>query len=201
MSSFRVHVALAIYASFAAIAWAWRHAQQASAWHDGAPLGTTHAIALPLGLSLGALTGVACLWASRVFAGRTRAGRELHDALRESLMSHTRDSWSVAALSLGAAFGEELLFRGAMLPTLRSWWGLAPAVLLSTAAFAMLHVPWNRRLIAWTFTAAAMGLVFAGLYVLTGEVLAPIAAHAVINHENLHFLLRPARRAATTSPR
>lgn len=190
MSTFRVYVALAIYAAFAAVAWAWRHAQHASPLHDGAPLGTTHAIALPLALSLGALTGVAGLWASRVFAGRTRAGRDLDDALRDSLSSHARDGWSVAALSLGAAVGEELLFRGAMLPTLREHWGLLPAVLLSTAAFAMLHIPWNRRLIAWTAAAGAMGLVFAGLYVLTGEVLAPVAAHAVINHENLHFLLR-----------
>lgn len=31
--------------------------------------------------------------------------------------------------------------------------------------------------------------MFAALYVATGEVLAPIAAHAVVNYENLHFIL------------
>ena len=49
--------------------------------------------------------------------------------------------------------------------------------------------PGSRALVPWTLTACVMGLVFGLLYVITGEVLAPIAAHAVINHENLHFLL------------
>ena len=63
------------------------------------------------------------------------------------------------------------------------------AGVLSSAAFGLFHAPWARRMLPWTFMATARGAVFALLYLATGEVLAPIMAHAVVNYENLGFLI------------
>ena len=187
MSTGRVQATVGVYAASAAVACVWRAIQGRSVWHDGAPLGSTHAIAVPLALSVGALVGVAVVWASQVAVRRTRWGRGLHLALREGVLGVPRSSLGLLALS--AAVGEELFFRGALLPTLAGAVGTVAAVALSSLAFGLLHVPGNRKLVPWTLTALGMGVVFAGLYLVTGEVLAPIAAHAVINHENMHFLL------------
>lgn len=186
MNAGRVHASVGVYGAFACVALVWREALDGSALHNGHPLGTTHAIAVPLGLSLGALCGVLCVWASRKAMRHTRWGADLHHALRDNIAA--LPDGSVALLALSAAVGEELLFRGALLPTIAERFGAPEAVALSSLGFGLLHIPWSRALIPWTLSAVAMGVVFAALYLATGEVLAPIAAHAVINHENLHFL-------------
>lgn len=185
----RVLTAVGVQAAFIAVAMVWRDLHGASAWHDGAPLGTTRAIAIPLALSLGALVGVAGVAATRALVRGTGWGRRMHTSLREGVLALAGQPAALVAVALSAAVGEEVLFRGAVLPTLAAHVGPALAVILSSLVFGLLHVPGNRRLVPWTLTACAMGVVFALLYVATGEVLAPIAAHAVINHENLHFLL------------
>lgn len=185
----RVFATVGVQAALVAVAMVWRHLQGASAWHDGAPLGTTHAIAIPAALSLGALTGVAAVGVTRAVVRSTVWGREMHTTLRDAILDLEGPSGSIAAISVATAVGEELLFRGALLPTIASYTGVGLAWVLSSLAFGLVHVPSSRALIPWTLTACAMGLVFGLLYVVTGEVLAPIAAHAMINHENMHFLL------------
>lgn len=195
MGPSRVPVTLSIYGVFSLIAVAWRHAMGVSALHDGAPLGGTHAFALPLAASLGALCGVAAGVASRSFARRSRWGHGLYLAMRDVLAGHPRDATSLSALTLAAAIGEELLFRGALLPSVTAHAGPLAGVVVSSVTFGALHAPWSRRMIPWTLMATAMGALFSTLYLVTGEVLAPIVAHAVVNHENLTFLLdRGARR-------
>ena len=135
------------------------------------------------------LVGVAAVVASRALVRRTRWGRAMHHTLRDGLLDLTPDRAALAPLALSAAVGEELLFRGAMLPTLAPQFGAAGAVTASALAFGLLHFPRTRALAPWTATALLMGLVFGALYAVTGEVLAPVAAHALINYENLHFLL------------
>ncbi|MDB4929383.1 MAG: hypothetical protein JWM10_1867 [Myxococcaceae bacterium] len=200
MASARTTAALMVYAGFSLAAIAWRHLADASALHDGAPLGGTHAIALPLALSLGALSGVAVVGATRALVARAPWAASLQDALREGLTGAS--GRELRALGLAAAVGEELLFRGAMLPSLAAWTGFPAAALATATLFGLLHVPANRALRTWTASAFVMGLLFALLYRLTGEVLAPLTAHAVINLENLELLLRPERaRAAPADPR
>jgi membrane protease YdiL (CAAX protease family) len=75
------------------------------------------------------------------------------------------------------AAGEEAILRGAMFAAVvRAAGGLA-AVLVTTLAFALLHVP----LYGWHVVPLdlAVGLVLGGLRVATGGVAAPAAAHAV----------------------
>ncbi len=196
MSGGRVDTALVVYGSLGFAAWAWQFHRGQSAFCDLSVLGGTRAISVPLGLSVGALVGVATAGASRLLVERTRWAKSLHGALREALVGMSEGPSTLATLALAAAVGEELLFRGALLPVLRDAMGTVPAVLLSSALFGAVHVPWSRRMVPWSLTAAVMGVVFACLYLATGEVLAPIAAHAVVNHENLEFLLRtdPERR-------
>lgn len=180
-----------VYAGFAVTAVTLRHASGASALHDGAPLGGTHAIALPLALSLGALSGVAAVGLTRQLVARTSWASSLESALRDGLAGAPGSE--LRALVLAAAVGEELLFRGALLPWLAGRCGFPLAALATSLAFGLLHLPANRALRPWTASAVVMGLVFALLYGLTGEVLAPLTAHAVVNLENLDLLLRPGR--------
>ena len=191
MASARTTAALMVYAGFSLAALTWRNALGASALHDGAPLGGTHAIALPLALSLGALSGVAVVGLTRELLARTPWAASMESALREGLSGTSAGELRV--LGLAAAVGEEMLFRGAMLPVLSAWINFPVGALASAALFGLLHIPANRALRSWTASAFVMGLVFAALYRLTGEVLAPLTAHAVINLENLELLLRPAR--------
>lgn len=199
MASARTTAALLVYAGFSLVALTWRHALGASALHDGAPLGGTHAIALPLALSLGALSGVAVVGLTRVLVARASWAASLESALREGLGG--TPARELRSLGLAAAVGEELLFRGAMLPALAGWINFPAAALLTATLFGLLHIPSSRALRPWTASAFVMGLLFALLYRLTGEVLAPLVAHAVINLENLELLLRPAPSRAAPAAR
>lgn len=82
-----------------------------------------------------------------------------------------------------SALGEEFLFRGA----LQYSWGILASALL----FALCHFPVRRVLLPWTIVALVAGLLFSGLYLLTGNLWAPLLAHFVINLAGLHRLRRP----------
>ncbi len=88
---------------------------------------------------------------------------------------------AIAGLAIASGVAEELLFRGAMQGSL-GW-------ALTTIFFGIAHVPPSRSLIPWTLSALVVGAGFGALYLVTGELLAPVVAHVVINHENLHFLM------------
>jgi uncharacterized protein len=200
MASARTTAALMVYGGFSLAALTWRHAVGASALHDGAPLGGAHVIALPLALSLGALGGVGVVGITRALVARATWAASLQSALREGIAG--APAQELRALALAAAVGEELLFRGAMLPSLSGSIGFPAAALGTSVLFGMLHLPASRALRPWTASAFVMGLFFALLYRLTGEVLAPLVAHAVVNLENLELLLQPEPgRAARAAPR
>jgi membrane protease YdiL (CAAX protease family) len=76
-------------------------------------------------------------------------------------------------LALLSAFAEEIFFRGAM----QSAFGLLPAA----ALFTVLHLGPGREFRLWTAFAALAGLVLGGLMMWRGALLAPIAAHALVN--------------------
>ncbi|HJP90017.1 MAG TPA: CPBP family intramembrane glutamic endopeptidase [Candidatus Limnocylindrales bacterium] len=82
-----------------------------------------------------------------------------------------------AAVTILVATGEEALLRGRLFDATRSAGGALAAIVLTTAAFALLHVP----LYGWHVVPLdlGVGLGFAGLRLLTKGVAAPAAAHAV----------------------
>jgi membrane protease YdiL (CAAX protease family) len=83
--------------------------------------------------------------------------------------------WVLITLFVAAA--EEGVLRGALFDRLERVGGLASAVVLTTLAFAFMHVP----LYGWHVVPLdlAVGLVLAGLRIWTRGLAAPVAAHAV----------------------
>ncbi len=88
------------------------------------------------------------------------------------------------ALTLGllSGLGEEAFFRGAMQPA----FGYVATSLL----FGLIHVGPDRRYLAWTAFAVAMGFLLGGIQVLTGSLIGPVVAHVVVNTVNLRRIGR-----------
>lgn len=79
-----------------------------------------------------------------------------------------------ALLALSSAVGEEILFRGALLPT--------TGLVLSSVLFGFLHGFFRPRYLAWGLLAVAAGLVFGALTLLTGDLVAAVVCHATVNY-------------------
>jgi hypothetical protein len=129
--------------------------------------------------SLGALVGLGLglgvVGLSRLAVRRLVWARELNVWFGSLLGPlSTGDCLALAALS---AVGEELLFRGAMQPTL--------GLILTTVLFGLAHVPPRVRYLPWTIAAAVLGLAFGVLAQHGGSLAGPIVAHFVVNALNL----------------
>jgi len=83
-------------------------------------------------------------------------------------------------LAVFSAAGEELMFRGLLQP----WIGLWPQAIL----FGLAHqLPGASRWV-WAIWAFLVGLALGALFELSGSLLGPVVAHAVVNGCNLTFL-------------
>lgn len=94
-------------------------------------------------------------------------------------------------LSLAAGVGEEIVFRGYLLPYFDSLVGPAGAVLASTLLFGLGHAYQGAAGILKT---GSVGLLLAGAYVATGNLLAAMLLHAVIDAASgmvAYLALRP----------
>jgi membrane protease YdiL (CAAX protease family) len=134
-----------------------------------------------LGLGLAAAAGLGLhLYNSHLLS--TGEGR---DYLRGELkkfslfLPHTlaeRNRFFLVGITAGV--WEELLFRGFLIWYFGNFMGLWPAVLLSSLLFGMAHMyqGWKGML-----RTGVAGLVFAGLYVLTGSLWVPMLLHAAVD--------------------
>jgi len=124
--------------------------------------------------------GLGIVFLSRMCVHQFRWARRLHQSFRGLLGGlHARD---IFILAVASSVGEELLFRGALMP----WVGLWP----STLIFALLHIGPGARFLPWTFSAFLAGLIFGTLFLWFGDLSAPIAAHFAVNYLNLNFIVR-----------
>ena len=120
--------------------------------------------------------GLVALW---------NTGRQFLPALRDLEEVLARQigplsSSEALALALISGFAEELFFRGAMQT---SWgWGWA------TLIFTLMHFGSGRVFRWWTLFAFIAALVFGGLTLYRGTILAAIVAHIVVNSINLRRL-------------
>ena len=129
---------------------------------------------------LGVALGFLIVWLTRVVTARYTWARTLHRDFRELLGPlTTRD---IVILAAASSIGEELLFRGTLLP----WIGVWPQAL----AFALLHVGPGRRFLPWTTSALVLGVGLGYIAVWTDNLGAPIAAHFTINLLNLRYIVR-----------
>jgi membrane protease YdiL (CAAX protease family) len=130
--------------------------------------------------SAGVLVAAVAIFASRELTRRTRWGRDLARALRELLGEVGLVDCVVLALASGVA--EEAFFRGALQPRI----GLVAASLV----FGLAHFAPRRDLAPWTLFSVAAGFALGALFDLTGNLLAPVVAHALINAVNIRALTR-----------
>lgn len=134
---------------------------------------------LLLGPILGLGLGLAVVGGSRYATRRWLWARDLHASFADLLGPLT--AREIMILALASSIGEELLFRGALLPWCGTW--------LQAIAFAALHVGPQRRFIPWTLSALVLGVAFAELAIHTGNLGGPIAAHFTINFLNLRYIV------------
>ncbi len=87
--------------------------------------------------------------------------------------------WFFVANVLLAPLVEETLYRGVALPVLTAHLGPATAVVMSCLLFGLLH--WAGGLWYMLLTGLVGGGVFAALFLWSGHVAAPYAAHLALN--------------------
>lgn len=127
---------------------------------------------------------------SALLTASTRWGEALSRTLAELLGPLSRRDCVVLAAASGLA--EEALFRGALQP-LVGW--VAASVLFGLAHF----VP-RRELLPWVGFTLAAGFGLGWLYEATGNLVAPVVAHAGVNAVNLRLLSKRVQPAVGPWP-
>src|SRR5438552_17637695 len=162
------------YLGLGAVALAWGNLRgQPNVWHLGGQepmLGMTVA-----GIICGLAAGLVLVFASRMALYRFEWSRALHRELRHLLFPLT--DVEIVVLAVASSFGEEMFFRGAMLPAI--------GILGSSAIFALLHIGPKARHLPWTVSSFAIGLLFGAMFQWTGDLTGPVLAHFLVHFLNL----------------
>jgi uncharacterized protein len=133
-------------------------------------------------VSLGSITAAALVVASRALTAATSAGRALAEALARVL---GRPGLGVClALAAISGIAEEAFFRGALQPRV--------GLVVASGLFAAAHFAPRREFWPWPFFAFAAGVAFGALFDATGNLVAPVVAHAGVNAWNLRWLAKRA---------
>ncbi len=171
-----VQLAGAFYGLLAAVAvvWCWLTDRESVFWVGAPP---TLASVLAWG-GVGALFAGIVIIGSDLAAERFRVVADMGSAFEDVLGDIT---WPQAFfLGLFSAFGEEMLFRGALTPSL--------GIIGSSIVFALVHWPMERRLLLWPIFAGGIGLAFGWAFEASGHIAGPIVAHFLVNFVNLGML-------------
>jgi hypothetical protein len=175
-----VPAALAFYGAMLVAAVLWRGVLR------GEPLLYADAEAAAAGLAplrdgaVGAAAGLAVIGASWVLTRSTAWGEALARGLA-SLLGRP-GAGEIAVLAAASGIAEEAFFRGALQPRV----GLVAASLV----FGLVHFVPRREFLPWTGFSVAAGFLLGWLFESTGNLVAPIAAHALVNGVNLGLLVR-----------
>jgi len=92
------------------------------------------------------------------------------------------DLRTVGVVALASGIGEEVFFRGAMLPV--------TGLVVSSLIFAGVHTGPDRRYLSWTVFSFAVGVGLGWIVVVTGSLVGAIVAHVLINAVNLRRIGR-----------
>ncbi|RSL32307.1 CPBP family intramembrane metalloprotease [Salibacterium salarium] len=84
-------------------------------------------------------------------------------------------------IAFGAGVSEELLFRGAILGVATNYVGNLTALFLVSLLFMALHIPQYKGSIVIHIVVFVMGIMLGWLFLWTGTLWAPIAAHTIYN--------------------
>lgn len=140
---------------------------------------------LASGVVVGVGFGQGVVWLSQrlVTTWRWTPAVRLHVGLRQILgvIDSPLSQRDILIFALSSAIGEELFFRGWLLPLI--------GLILSSLVFGAVHyAPRSRGMWIWVPLAAVMGVAFGLMFQILGTLTAPIVAHFVINYRNLHFI-------------
>lgn len=156
---------------YAAVPWA------AFGWHG--LLEATTGSGLLVGLALGAVIALGNVFLERIVDARALRDAE---ALRELLAPSTPGGWVTLLLVVipTIAISEELLFRGALIGAIALGFELSPWVLavVSSLAFGAAH---SAQGTVGVVVTSGFGFVLAAAFVVTGDLLVVIVAHAVVD--------------------
>jgi membrane protease YdiL (CAAX protease family) len=83
-------------------------------------------------------------------------------------------------LSVASSIGEEIFFRGALMPVV--------GLVASSAVFALLHIGPKVRYLPWTLSSFVAGLMFGQLFLWSGDLTGAVVAHFAVNFLNLRHL-------------
>jgi len=136
------------------------------------------AVALASSAVLGVVAAVAVIALTRVAVRRFTWAQRLHGELRPAARDlGVGQILLVAGLS---SLGEELLFRGLLVPVL--------GVALSAALFGLVHQMRGPSRWVWAAWAMVVGLMLGAIFAMTGSLVGPLLAHALVNAANLTYL-------------
>jgi membrane protease YdiL (CAAX protease family) len=163
-----------------AVALLWRGGFRGASVLYAGPGAAARGVAWLEDVSLGLATGLAVVVLSDIATRSTRWGEALARTLAETLGPlRLRDCVLLAVLS-GVA--EEALFRGAIQPEL--------GLVTTSLVFGLAHLVPRRELLPWTAFTVLAGFLLGGLYLWTGNLVAPVVTHVVVNGVNLRRLTR-----------
>lgn len=130
------------------------------------------------GIASGLALGLAIVFISRLALYRFDWARSLHREFRHLLNPLT--DLEIVVLAVASSVGEEMFFRGALLPSI--------GLLGSSAIFALLHIGPKARHLPWTVSSFAAGLMFGAIFMWTGDLTGPVVAHFLVNFLNLRHV-------------
>jgi membrane protease YdiL (CAAX protease family) len=130
-------------------------------------------------LILGGAFAAAVVVGTRVLVENVGWAKNLHRDLKP--MTVALDGTGIAVIAALSALAEELVFRGLLMP----WLGLFAQAVLFGFAHAQLSGPSRWVWVAW---ASVVGLALGAVFALSGSLLGPMLAHALINGINLTYL-------------
>jgi len=174
-----VRSGLLFYGAMAVVAVLWRVGWYGESIFFSSPSVAAVELHWARDLGIGVVLGVVIVLLSNVLTQFTAWGENLARSMARALGPISTPDCLLLAFASGLA--EELFFRGALQPRV----GLVVASLL----FGIVHFIPRREFLPWTGFALIVGFAFGALYAATGNLLAPVAAHVVINGINLPLLV------------
>lgn len=178
----RATVIVVLYGLLGAVAIGW------SAWRGDRNIyqyGPQNPTLMAISPFVGLAFGLAIVFVTRLLVHSAEWARVLHREFHAVV--HELSSKEIFLLAAASSVGEELFFRGALLPVV----GLLP----SSALFAAMHVRAQWRFLPWTIMSFIMGLAMGFMYMRLGDLGAPIVAHFTINLLNLNYIAKTELRA------
>lgn len=152
-----------------------------------------------LSLMSGAAVGLVVVAVSWLLATRTQSGRRLSKTLADA--AGAIKTFDAILLAVMAGVSEELFFRGALWALVDSFLGQWSALAVTSLLFGAVHGAFRKGYILWSGFALAAGVLCGILLMVTGNLLASVVMHIVIDAVNLPFLIRRFGDAGGSPPR